>query len=450
MSAATKPARRKGRAQITAREVPAPINWHEGMLLAPQHFQQQSLRHELLVHYHAAAVSPFHWGVRHLEIDRLALVDGTFRIHELEGVMPDGLAVSHAQGDVPLSIDLKAGIDEMKQRPMTVHLAIVARGLARKERYASEDGAPVADENTGESSMQIPVLKPNLQLLLGEEVAPKYVAMPLARIAFRDEAFALTPYEPPWLRVAPGSVIYELCDKLAARLRAKATFLADQARSTSAPAGVSHHLDTKIRVHALIGELPAFEALLRSGVSHPFPLYVALCSLLGHVAGLGRALVPKVLAPYDHNELLSSFDEAEKEIAKAVDEGIQEAYTPHRFAVEGDAFHLRFNPNWAGRQLILGVQAPSGVSDQEMSAWVLQSVIASSSKIMLLRDKRVTGARREPIGDAAELVPPRGMTLYALPESEYVTTGEDLVVLSPGDGRRPRPEVIVLYVRNAM
>src|SRR5436190_1813629 len=55
--------RRKGRAQTTAREVPGAIQWHEGMLLAPQHFQWLSLRQETLLQYHASAISPFHWGV---------------------------------------------------------------------------------------------------------------------------------------------------------------------------------------------------------------------------------------------------------------------------------------------------------------------------------------------------------------------------------------------------
>ena len=34
--------------QIPAREVPAAINWHDGMLLAPQHFQHLCLRLERL------------------------------------------------------------------------------------------------------------------------------------------------------------------------------------------------------------------------------------------------------------------------------------------------------------------------------------------------------------------------------------------------------------------
>jgi len=445
-------ARRKGRAHMTARDVPPPVQWHEGMLLAPQHFQQQSLRHELLVHYHAAATSPFHWGVRHLEIDAVALADGIFRVLELEAVLPDGLVVTHSAGDLPeLSVDLTSRIDEMKQTPVTVHLAVVARGrgLAVSERYASEDGGAIADENTGEGEVPVAVLKPKVQLLAGDDIAPKYVAFPLSRIAYRNETFTRARFEPPWLRVAPGSGIYELCSTLAARLREKGTFLAEQVRSPSSSASVPQLVDTKILVHCLIGELPAFEALLRSGVSHPFLLYVALCSLLGHVAGLGRALVPPVLEPYDHNDLYASFDQLQSAISRSVAEGIHEAYTPYPFAVDGDEFCIAFDPDWTGRHVILGVRAPSGVSDQEMSAWVGRSVIASRSMIVPLRDRRVTGATRRQIDADADLVPPRGVTLYTIaPDAEFVHPGEELVVVNPGDGKRLRPDSIVLFVRN--
>jgi type VI secretion system protein ImpJ len=88
------PVRRKGRMAATAADVPPAIQWHEGMLLAPQHFQWQSQRQEALLHYHSAAMNPFHWGVRHLRIDPVLLVDGTLRVLELEAVLPDGLVVS--------------------------------------------------------------------------------------------------------------------------------------------------------------------------------------------------------------------------------------------------------------------------------------------------------------------------------------------------------------------
>ena len=72
------------------------IDWHEGMLLAPQHFQQLALRQEELLHYHAAALAPFHWGVLRRDIDTAALTEGLLRVGGLEAVLPDGLVVSRS------------------------------------------------------------------------------------------------------------------------------------------------------------------------------------------------------------------------------------------------------------------------------------------------------------------------------------------------------------------
>lgn len=441
--------RPKGRAVTTASEVPPPIQWHEGMLLAPQHFQQMSLRHELLVHYHTSASAPYAWGVRHLEIDPVTLPDGKLRVLELEAVMPDGLLVSFNRDLPELSIDLQDHVDAMKSKPVTMHLAVVARGAGLKfaDRYTSSDGGSIADQNEAHDEIKIPVLKPVLQLLAGDEPAPMYVTIPIAKIAYRNESFTRTRFDPPLLRVARGSTVYDMCNTLASRLREKASFLAEQVRSPSSSASVTQLVDTKILVHCLAGELPAFEAILRSGAAHPFPLYVALCSVAGHVAGLGQALVPPVFDPYDHNHLVATFDQVYNAVTKAIAQGVRESYLEYPFVHEGGEFHIQFDPDWSGRSVILGVRAPSGVSDHDMAQWVGASVIASRSMLLPLRDRRVTGAVRKQIDAEADLVPPRGMTLYSVsPEEEFVKPGEDFVVLNPGVALPP--ESIVLFVRN--
>lgn len=368
--------------------------------------------------------------------------------------MPDGLVVSHNAGEVPdLTVDLTARLDEIKQRPLVVHLAVAARGrgLAFNERYASIDAGPVADENTGEGDLPMPILKPKVTLVVAEDLPPKYVGFPLLEIGYRNEVFGLTEFEPPWLRVAPGSGTYDLCLSIAARLREKAVFLADQVRTPSAAASAAQLLDTKLLVHALAGELPAFEAVLRTGVSHPYPLYLALCSLVGHVAMLGRSLVPPVLDPYDHNDLHNTFAQAYAFIDRAVSEGVHESYIRYPFRREGDEYRLLFDPDWMTRSLILGVQAPAGVSEQEMAGWVAASVIASESKVAALRDHRVMGLRRKRLDADADLVPPRGMSLYSLPvDAQFVVPGEELVVFNPALDAPLRPESIVLFVRNRM
>ena len=74
-----------------AKDIPAAINWHEGMLLTPQHFQQFAARQEDLVAYAAHAAAPYFWGVHRLDL--LLQPEGLLQVRELEAVMPDGLIV---------------------------------------------------------------------------------------------------------------------------------------------------------------------------------------------------------------------------------------------------------------------------------------------------------------------------------------------------------------------
>lgn len=450
-STAEAPVRRKFRMAATAADVPPALQWHEGMLLAPQHFQWMSQRQDSLLHYHAAAISPFHWGVRHLRIE--LLVDGTLRVLELEAVLPDGLVVSHLPGETDLRIDLAGRADEMRQRPVTVQLAVAARGrgLALADRFDFEESGPAVDENTGEGEIRVPVLKPRLRLLLDDDPPPKYVTFPLVRVIHRNAVYERTSYEPPWLSVASGSALYELCQGIAARLREKAAFLAEQARSSMSSVRAPQLLETRSMVHAMVGGLPAFEAALSCGASHPFPLYLALCTVLGHVAGLGRALMPPMLEPYDHNDLFATFDRVRAAIFKALDEGIHEGYTAYAFAYEDGSFRLELKPDWLSRPLILGVTAPLGAPEAEMAAWMSASLIAAKDRIPDLCDRRVAGARRKRIEvGETDMVPIRGVHLYLLtPEPEFVVPDEVLEIrnLDDREGKR-RPDEVVLYVEN--
>lgn len=444
--------RPKARAIAAAREVPAAIQWHEGMLLAPQHFQWLSQRHESLLQYHASVISPFHWGVRHFELDPVTLVDGLLRVIDLEAVLPDGLVVSYAKGSAPeLSVDLNSRVEEMRHRPLMVHLAIASRGrgLAISERYASEEGGPVPDENTGEGELSVPILKPKLRLLVGEPPPQKFASFPLVEVAYQNEVFTRTRFEPPALRVAPGSAVHQICEAIATHLRGKAAFLADQVREPSPAAGLPQIAEMRGMIHGLVGGLPAFEALLRTGASHPFTLYLALCGIVGHVAALGRSLVPPVLEPYDHNDIVTTFTEAQTFVRRTISEGVQESYTAYPFAQDGDEFKLLFDPKWADRQVMIGVRGAAEASAEDVSSWVSGSLIGSRSKIMSLRDRRVMGVRRTRVEGDVGLVPPHGVSLYSLvTDREFVVPGEDLVLVNPSPGPKRAADWIVLFVKN--
>jgi type VI secretion system protein ImpJ len=433
--------RRKVRSVVAAQDVSPEIKWYEGMLLMPQHFQLLARRQESLLHYHAAAMAPYHWGVRSAQTDLAP--SGLFRVRALDAVMPNGLAVSARPKDSgDLSVDVATLGDEATQRPTRIYLAI--RDL-RAERYLNGELTVADEQDGGESVVQIVV--PQLLLFAGDEPPVSFVSFPLAEVEYRGGKFSRTRYEPPCLQVERDSPLYDLCDQMGERVRRKARELADRARALPASFTALEIAETKALVHDLVGQLLPFEALVKSETAHPFPLYLALCSLAGHVAGLSIALVPPLLEPYDHENLIASFDRALAVIEMSLREGAQEAYTSYRFVREGETFRLDFKNDWMTRRLVLGVRSADKAPRTETEKWMEGALIGGNAKLPSLRERRVLGATRTPREADADLAPPPGEMLFTLLlEKDSVVLGQDLLIVNPGGGRLP--EDIVLYVRN--
>ncbi|RMH12124.1 MAG: type VI secretion system baseplate subunit TssK, partial [Gemmatimonadetes bacterium] len=193
--------------------IPDAVQWHEGMFLAPQHFQQADQRQEALAALHAAHASPYHWGVRELAFDSVQLASGALRVTRLSAILPDGLVVEYDPvQDGDLVLDLKVLQEQEESFPVLVHLTVPrARDPDRPvsgslPRYRSVETRHVVDENTGEDALAIPRLRPRLSLFAGQDVPEKYVGLPLARVTQHADSFALADFVPPHLRlsVAPG------------------------------------------------------------------------------------------------------------------------------------------------------------------------------------------------------------------------------------------------------
>lgn len=125
------------------------IQWHEGMLLSPQHLQQNDLRFEQLLYHHLNLLSPYHWGIHYLKIDPIVFPEGLVRILGLQAVMPDGLAVDYtanAMDTMPLEIDLKPFKPTNSKEVITIYLTVaesipgVSSVVGEWTRYLSVEG----------------------------------------------------------------------------------------------------------------------------------------------------------------------------------------------------------------------------------------------------------------------------------------------------------------------
>jgi type VI secretion system protein ImpJ len=439
-----------------ARELPEAIQWYEGMLLAPQHFQQTALRQEMLLQYHTALTNPFFWGVRYITFDSLLLFSGKLRITDLEAVMPDGLIVGHPfPGSDPLEVDLQPYLEDLKQKPLTIHLAVPALrpGISMMkgdlERYDSVEGMPVTDENTGDNELEIPRRRPRLTLLVGDTTPQKFISFPIAKVQYKSDTFSLTEFVPPQLAISIQSTIGTLVSGVAKRLREKASSLSEKVRSPSASFSSHYVIQTKELIQAMVEALPYLEGVLTTGVAHPYQLYLALCMVAGHSALLGSGLVPPAFMPYNHNDPLPCFIELCNFVQRMVKEGILESHKAVYFNLDNGIFSLKLEPEWLKVPLSIGIRGQAGMVERDIVSWMESAIIGSHPKIQSLRERRILGAQRKRIDRDEDLMPPLGMVLFSLvPDKENVLPDDMLEILNTAD--RPgslRPSEMILYIR---
>ena len=438
-----------------AGEVPAAIQWHDGMLLSPQHFQESARRFERLLDYHLGHAAPFHHGVHHLEIDPGLLVSGTLRVVEVEAVMPDNVIIRHGEQDPELAVDLKPHAESLAAGPLTAWLAVPRDHLGGPAvggefaRYRSTPGEPIPDDNTGDEPLPIPRLVPMARVILAAEPPPGFVCLPIARIRRDGEAFARTDYVPPCMAVPLVSPLGLLCQQVVARLREKALRLADKLGALSLTTDRELIGELRRQIHALVAALPPFEAALGTGRSHPYPLYLGLAGLVGELASLARTPVPPVLPVYRHDDLRACFQAARDHLFRLVDEGILESFTAYPLDFGEGRYRVEFQRVWAGRPVLLAARGRRGAQEKDVIAWIDAALIGPLRRAREMQQARVLGTQRQRVDRYGDLIPPGGTLLFELEEgSPYLEAGETLAVFNTADpSGAAGPAELILYVK---
>ena len=76
------------------------VVWGEGMLVCPQHLQQQDLYFENFVQARSAWPNPHGFGCSRLDVDEGAVKGGEFRLTALQAIFPGGGALDLPEGDI--------------------------------------------------------------------------------------------------------------------------------------------------------------------------------------------------------------------------------------------------------------------------------------------------------------------------------------------------------------
>lgn len=440
---------------MTSLQLSDRIQWHEGMLLTPQHFQQEGARIDALLAWQSMATQPYGWGVRKLVIDEALLTTGLLRILSIEAILPSGMAatfdIEQSRGQ-SLELDLSPWAADMELQDLSVYLVV---GKTRSQRAPGQptmfrgiEGSMVEDEVSQALAADIPRMAINLSLTAGPVPSAAYVHLRLMTVRKDNEIVRRGAALPAMLEVPATSALRQRAQLLAAHMRSKAVFLARQTASPSSRLEDRLHLlEQKARLSSLILNLPVLEAVLRSPVVQPVALYFALCAQLGPLATLRPGAVPILPPAYDHNDAYPAFDAVLSALSDLVDEVSQEWKTC-TFGFDGQAFSLRMQPDWVGSRLVIGLR---GQPERELTQWMSGAVIGSETVWTSLTDRRVLGAPRRRIDDAPELGlrSSSGYTLFSIDVSDsFIVADQPLRISNANESTlAQRPHEVVLFIK---
>lgn len=438
---------------MTGSHLPDPVQWSEGMLLSPQHLQQNDIYWHAQLRHQLACAGPNFWGVRKLAVQ---LVQETINISELDAVLPNGVALRYpgnaARRPEPL-LQLDVSACAAGGPPLRLWLLVPERGAGAANhgdpdrRYDSLPGIPTADENTGDGDIAVGRLQLRYALVLALACpSSAQGACPLLELE-RDAQglLRIRDYLPPMLGLASSAHLgarslqeqfnahHETWWSQAQQLFAEASGFTPDGKLNSG--GVRNLAVAR----QLASALPALSVLL-DDATHPERLYQALAGIVGHVAQFAASPVPLRMTPYRHENCLPQFQAAWRYINDTLAVEFERIRQDRLRAPQPDYEILPFQAHGEGgfgcklppdidSSLIIEIKRKEGQSIEDTGRWLTQADIAGVSLIPQLQRQRMPGARVRRLG-ADEI------TRYQLPSLADLFMIENRAVDLADIGRR--------------
>lgn len=438
--------------------VPPLIQWHEGMMLQPHHFQQHDQYYQRLWHYHLTNLIPYYYGVKNLVMDGIALPSGLIRINEFDGVFPDGTVVQTDFGQTIQESDVTDLKDKALAGSVPVFLCIaqnidkLSPVVGEFPRYSSSAQTNVIDINTNDNPIDIPSLRPVVRVIAGDLPPHPYASILIAKVRYVDGSFIREEYTPPALSLSKESLLGQRISRIAGQIREKAYFFAEKLQTQ---VGSPLLQETSQLLRPLLTVLPGLEAILYADGIHPFQYFLKVCDVLGSLSGFRLRDINAVTKPYNHNDIDQSFAPILDSIEMIL-LSMRRSFSVESFNLDDGRFSIHLNPAFVDHEnyVWIGVKTQSGMTESELGSWMDDAVIASETLLEKILIKRISGAKRILQTDQSvlsELLLARGVLAYkVIVDDEFVRTGQKLYVFNPADVPGKRPADVVLYVKQDM
>jgi type VI secretion system protein ImpJ len=407
--------------------LPDAVMWSEGMLLSPQHFQQQDIHAQALLHQRLIGISPHAWGLRHLRLDSVRLAKGMIKITECDAVLPDGLPLVFRAVDdgraLNIDVDALCGIDG---DPIRVFLAVPPRAGTLDvqntsiRRYEPVAGRETLDETVGTGDVVVDRQRVKLALYTEHNLPSRYPSLPL--LAVRRNAtglIELAPYHPPQLRIGASSFLDEkglqrqfvmLRDEMWDKLRQLVGGVAEKVPE-AVPAFGSEALSHLHAAREIAACLPLIDTVLVDPLTSPPQAWTAMAQIVGRMAAIGGDPQPLAMDPYLHDDCQPQFQAALNFIQYKLGL-IRTAWDSMAFIRIGDNAFSRALPENLEMPVLVELRLGEGQTAPAMLDWLKHARIGSEELLPELRKRRLPGAEVAQLG--SEEVARRGLRQDAL------------------------------------
>jgi len=299
------------------------IVWSEGMMLQPQHFQQQTRYHESQLRNSLALCHPYLWGISSIEIDKSHLKNGKFCLSSAEGILSDGNYFNFPTVDkTPTAID----IDE-NHLNTTIYLAVTIRRNGNTETFRENDTQSRYEllehevrDVSGTSSQQqvIEVAGLSFSLRTDNDDNNEFCCIPIASIEDVSISGNITlknNFVSPVLNIKSTAYISAFLGELVKLTQHRISALA--ARVSVAGKATTTEVTDFLMLQALNRHYPSLINLDKQEQTSPFDLYEKFIALIGEMSTFVKAdkLVPD-LPVYQHNNLTEIFAVLIKELSQ--------------------------------------------------------------------------------------------------------------------------------------
>lgn len=402
------------------------VAWVEGMLMEPQHFQQQERYLEHLIDMRARSLGALAWGFQTLSINQGLLDQGKFALNSARGIFPDGTPFQMGGND-PLPLPFDPGencqgnviclgvlmdipgntfIDLTRAKPGSRFSALDAEVQDRNHGIAAE-GTPLV------TTLQLGQLQTRLNLRSAISDAESLLPVAFIKERTRDGRLVLDHnFLPPqldfratgWLENATTELLGLIVQRL------EAVYRPDIPLSMG---GLSELLELLL-LQTLSEYNLKISHLLSQRQVHPEWLFQLLLGLLGRLSTIPGGEKPWARQDllYAHHEPHNGFFALFAALRRALSLVIEAPAVALPFVERGDNIYLCQNDAQLRLEKLIFTVSSTLPADTIRTYFPAQTKLGPVEKIVQLIDLQLPGARLMPMAS-----PPRHIPYY--PNSVY-------------------------------